>query len=131
MLFLFSQVTEDSGLEELVAALAKAISEGEWGVLAAVIMLLLVWLATKMPGLKDVFKGPVRLWVTAVSTVLAAAATSFLVTSNWLTAIVSAVTVAAGGLLGTLIVRSIKGEPIDADGDGKLDSLPPPTEPTE
>lgn len=124
-MWLVQVVGEESGLEELIAALAKAVDDGEWGVLAAVLMLLVVWLATKMPGLKDVFKGPVRLWVSAVSVVLASVATSYLVTDSWLTALVSGVTVGAAGLLGTLVGRAIKGDPIDADKDGKLDSLPP------
>ncbi len=126
-MWLIQMVGEESGLEELLAALAKAVDDGEWGVLAAIVMLLLVWLANKMPVLKDAFKGPVRLWVSAVSVVLAAVATSYLVTDSWLTGLVSGVTVGAAGLLGTLIARSIKGEPIDEDKDGELDSLPPPS----
>lgn len=110
-------------ISQLVQLLIDSVQNQQWGVLAAAIMMVLVWGVTKLPMVKDIFKGPVALWVGAVSSVVSAFAVGFLTTSNWLTATVSALTAAAGGSLLVLVSRAISGKPIDADGDGKLDPL--------
>lgn len=125
-LFLTQQLTEESGLEELITALVASAKAGEWGTLVGVALLLLVWIFTKMPVLKDVFKGATRLWISASSAVLAGVAVAYFTTGSWLAAVTTALTTGALGGLFKLFTRLLKKQPIeDKDGDGKLDSLPP------
>lgn len=118
----------EADISALVELLVEAVKNQQWGVLAAAIMMVLVWGVTKLPLVKDLLKGAAALWVGAVASVVSALAVGFLTSGSWLTATVSALTAAAGGSLLVLISRAISGKPIDADGDGKLDPLEESTE---
>jgi len=115
------------GLETL-APLIDAAQGGRWSLFASLLIMLLVWVATKAPVVKDWIKGEARIWTAAVAGMLAAFAASVYVGStegavDWLAAILEGLSVglAAGGLW-SLIGRKIAKKPIDADGDGVLDA---------
>lgn len=113
-------------ISAVVELLVKAVQEQQWGVLAAAIMMALVWIATKLPLLRDVLKGATALWVSAIASVVSALAVGYLTSNSWLTATVAALTAAAGGSLVALISRAVSGKPIeDKDNDGKLDPIEP------
>lgn len=132
-------VVADAGAEaavmpegaELVPAIISAAKGKEWSLLVSFVIMLLVWAGTKAPFLKKYIKGKAKIWVAAIAGVLAAFATALFVdindgdgVINWLKVIMDGLSVglAAGGLW-SLIGRKIMGEPIDADGDGKLDDV--------
>lgn len=115
--------TEDIGA--LLQALADAVASSEWGTLAGVVALVLVWIATKFGPMKSWLRGAAGLWVGAVSAVVSAFVVGWMSTGSWMTALSSVVTTGATGALVALITRAVKGGPIeDKDGDGKLDPLP-------
>lgn len=116
------------GLDALGPLIAAA-QGGEWSLFASLLIMVLVWLATKAPLIKDWIKGEAKIWTAAVAGMLAAVATSVLVgdthdVAGWISAVLQGLSVglAAGGLW-SLIGRKIAGKPIDADGDGVLDEL--------
>lgn len=137
----FAQDASPEGLDAL-APLIEAAQGGEWSLFASLVIMLLVWLATKAPVIRDWITGEARIWTAAVAGMLAAFAASVYVghtegAVNWLSAILEGLSVglAAGGLW-SLIGRRIGGKSIDADGDGVLDEgddivMDEPEEPTD
>jgi hypothetical protein len=122
----FAQDAPPDGLEAL-APLIEAAQGGQWSLFASLLIMILVWLATKAPLIKDWIKGEAKIWVAAVAGMLAASATAMWVghmagAIDWLSVIAQGLSVglAAGGLW-SLIGRKIAGKSIDADGDGVLD----------
>lgn len=120
-------VPPEQGLE-LVQGLIEAAQGGKWSLFVSLLIMVLVWAATKAPFIKDWIKGEAKIWTAAVAGVLAAFATSLFVDAadgsvDWLKVTLEGLSVglAAGGLW-SLIGRKIAGKPIDADGDGVLDS---------
>ena len=116
----------DDGLD-LITALISAAQGGQWSLFASVLIMLLVWLATRAPYLRDLIKGEAKIWVAAAAGMLAAIAASAIVhKGDWLKAILAGLSVglAAGGLW-SIVGRKILGQAIDADGDGVLDELAP------
>lgn len=112
---------------ELVGPLIEAAQGGQWSLFVSLAIMLLVWLATRAPFVKDWIKGEARIWVAAIAGVLSAFATSLYVghvegAVDWMSHILEGLSVglAAGGLW-SLIGKKLMGKPIDADGDGKLD----------
>jgi hypothetical protein len=112
---------------DLVKTIVEAAKGGKWGLFASLVIMLLVWGATKTPLLKKWLKGPTKIWVAAVAGVLSAFATNVFVGAqagqiDWFAAVSSGLSVglAAGGLW-SLVGRKILKQPIDADGDGELD----------
>lgn len=126
----FAQESAPEGLDA-VGALIEAAQGGKWSLFASLLIMVLVWAATKAPIVKDWIKGEAKIWTAAVAGVLAAVATSVYMghvsgAVDWLSVVVQGVTVGltAGGLW-SLIGRKVMGKPVDADGDGVLDALPP------
>lgn len=124
------------GLEAL-APLIEAAQGGKWSLFASLLIMLLVWAATKAPFIKDWIKGEAKIWTAAVAGMLAAFATSVYVghtegAVDWLAAILEGLSVglAAGGLW-SLVGRKMAGKAIDADGDGVLDSDAPAPDPSD
>ena len=114
---------------ELVGPIIEAAQGGEWSLFVSLLIMVLVWAATKAPFLKDILKGRAKIWTAAIAGMLGAFATSVFVghtegAVDWVAAIVQGLSMglAAGGLW-SLIGRKISGKPIDKDGDGKLDDL--------
>lgn len=112
---------------DLIPAMISAAQGGDWGIFVALLIMALVWLVTKVPFIADLIQGEAKVWVSAVSGTLLAVGVAIF-TSNpgsvveWLSTIFSGLMVglAATGLW-ELFKRLIKKEPIDANGDGKLD----------
>lgn len=111
---------------DLVSPMIEAAQGGHWSIFVSLIIMALVWLATKAPGVKDFVKGEASIWIASVAGILSAVAVSAYTTGDWLRGIFDglATGLAAGGLL-ELVSRKVSGKPIDANNDGKLDSLPP------
>lgn len=116
------------GLDAL-APLIEAAQGGKWSLFVSLLIMLLVWLATKAPVIRDWIKGEAKIWTAAVAGMLGAFATSVYVghtegAINWVAAVLEGLSVglAAGGLW-SLVGRKIAGKPVDADGDGVLDKL--------
>jgi len=113
---------------DAIAPLISAAQGGQWSLFASLVIMLLVWLATKAPLIKDWIKGEAKIWVAAVSGILASFAAAVFVEAtkggdpDWLAAVLQGLSVglAAGGLW-SLVGRKIAGKAIDADGDGVLD----------
>lgn len=116
------------GLEAL-GGLIEAAQGGEWSLFVSLLIMVLVWLATKAPGLKKIIKGDARIWTAAVAGVLSAFAGAMYSdlaageSVDWVKAIMQGLSVgfAAGGLW-SAVGKKIAGKPLDADGDGVLDS---------
>lgn len=117
------------GLEAL-PVLIEAAQGGQWSLFVSLLIMVLVWLTTKMPGLKDLIKGEAKIWTAAVAGILGAVATSVYVgdthdAAGWISAVLQGLTVGlASGGLWSLVGRKVAGQSIDADGDGVLDELP-------
>jgi len=119
--------TPPQGGIDLLQPLIDAAKGGKWSIFASLLIMLLVWGATKTPLLSRWIKGPAKIWTAAVAGILAAfAGTVFTGASaghvDWLAAAVNGLSVglAAGGLW-SLVGRVIAKKPIDANGDGVLD----------
>ncbi len=129
----FAQEAPPEGLEVL-APLIEAAQGGKWSLFASLLIMVLVWAATKAPVIKDWIKGEAKIWTAAVAGMLAAFATSVYMGSvegavDWVAAVLEGLSVglAAGGLW-SLVGRKIMGKPVDADGDGVLDPEEPADE---
>lgn len=137
MMFLGTWLVASSALaqevpegEEALLPLIEAAQGGKWSLFVSLLIMMLVWLATKAPFFKKWIKGEARIWTAAVAGVLGSFATSVYVSAtgdgsvDWLQAVLQGLGtgLAAGGLW-SLIGRKIMGKPIDEDGDGKLDPL--------
>lgn len=128
---LLSSEPPGEGLE-LLGPLVEAAQGGKWSLFVSLLIMILVWLATKAPLIRDWIKGEAKIWTAAVAGILGAFATSLFAESvgddgvDWLKVIMEGLSVglAAGGLW-SLVGRKLAGQPVDADGDGKLDPLPP------
>ena len=112
---------------DILGPLVAAAQGGQWSLFASLLIMILVWLATKAPLIRDWIKGEARIWTAAVAGIFASFAAAIFVQAtdgdpDWLAAILQGLSVglAAGGLW-SLIGRKIAGKAIDADGDGVLD----------
>jgi hypothetical protein len=113
---------------ELLAPIISAAQGGEWSLFASLLIMVLVWLATRAPLIRDWIKGEAKIWTAAVAGILASFAAAVYVEASkggdpdWLGAVLQGLSVglAAGGLW-SLVGRKISGKAIDADGDGVLD----------
>jgi hypothetical protein len=113
--FAFAQeATPPEGLEAL-APLIEAAQGGKWSLFASLLIMVLVWLATKAPVIKNWIKGEAKLWTSAVAGVLAAFAASVYIghtegAVDWVAAILEGLSVgfAATGLW-ELVSRRIAG----------------------
>ena len=127
--FLFSSValaqeaTPPDDVTGIVKTLVEAFKGGNWHIFASVVIMAVVWLATKAPGLSGLIKGKAKVWVAAVAGILSAVAvTAFTTGGDWMTAIGNGLAVGLGATgLFELVRRQVSGEAIDADGDGELD----------
>lgn len=115
---------------DLLEAIINAAQGGQWSLFVSFLIMFIVYLATKAPGIKNFIKGEAKIWVAAVAGILAAFAGALFEDVadgggvNWLNVVLQGFSVglAAGGLW-SLIGRKIAGTSIDKDGDGVLDSI--------
>lgn len=120
------QAAMPEGLD-MVPALVEAAQGGRWSIVVSLSIMLLVWLLTKAPLIKDLIKGEAKVWVAAVAGLLGAVAVhAFMSDGDWLQAIIGGL---GNGLAATglweLIRRKVAGKPVDANNDGELDPLDP------
>ena len=120
-----AQSTDPNDPAGLVGQLVESFKGGNWSVFASIIVLLVVWALTKMPGLSGLIKGKAKVWVAAVCGVLMAVATTVVTTGDWMAAIGSGLSVGLGATgLFELIKRKAAKQPIeDTNNDGVVDPL--------
>lgn len=112
---------------DMIQGLIEAAQGGKWSLFVSLLIMVLVWAATKAPFIKDFIKGEAKIWTAAVAGLLGAFATALFVDAqdgsvDWLKVSLEGLSVglAAGGLW-SLIGRKIAKKPIDANNDGVLD----------
>jgi uncharacterized membrane protein len=97
---------EDFG--ELVNMMISAAKGGEWSLFVAALIMVLVFLATKIKFIDNLLPAKAKPWVAAVAGVLGAVATVAMTTGDWLQAVLSGlVTGAAASGLWELIGKRI------------------------
>lgn len=97
---------EDFG--ELLNVLIEAAKGGEWSIFVAALIMVLVFLATKIKFIDNLLPAKAKPWVAAVAGVLGAVATVAMTTGDWLQAVLSGlVTGAAASGLWELIGKRI------------------------
>jgi len=97
---------EDFG--ELVNMMITAAKGGEWSLFVAALIMVLVFLATKIKFIDNLLPASAKPWVAAVAGVLGAVATVAMTTGDWLQAVLSGlVTGAAASGLWELIGKRI------------------------
>ena len=97
---------EDFG--ELVNMMISAAKGGEWSLFVAALIMVLVFLATKIKFIDNLLPASAKPWVAAVAGVLGAVATVAMTTGDWLQAVLSGlVTGAAASGLWELIGKRI------------------------
>jgi uncharacterized membrane protein len=97
---------EDFG--ELVNMMISAAKGGEWSLFVAALIMVLVFLATKIKFIDNLLPAAAKPWVAAVAGVLGAVATVAMTTGDWLQAVLSGlVTGAAASGLWELIGKRI------------------------
>lgn len=110
----------------LFNALLEAFKGGHWSIFASVLIMGIVYAVEKVPFVSGMLKGRRKVWVAAIAGVLMAVATTAFTTGDWVRAAFDGL---AAGLTATglfeLVRRKASGEPIDANNDGVLDTLPP------
>lgn len=98
--------TED--LNELINLMISSAQGGEWSIFVAALIMVLVFLLTKIKFIDNLMPKAAKPWVAAVAGVLAAVATSVIATGDWLQAILSGlVTGAAATGLWELIGKRV------------------------
>lgn len=116
--------TAPTEITDMVSLLINSFRGGNWSIFASAIVLLLVWLATKAPGLSTLIKGKGKVITAAVAGVLMAVATTLISGGDWISAIGSGLSVGLGATgLFEIVKRRIANQPIDQDGNGELDPL--------
>ena len=99
---------EDFG--ELLNMLIEAAKGGEWSIFVAALIMVLVFLATKIKFIDNLLPAKAKPWVAAVAGVLGAVATVAMTTGDWLQAVLSGLVTgaAASGLWELIGKRFLK-----------------------
>ena len=103
-------------LGELIPALIAAAKGGEWSVFVALVIMVLVFLATKVQFIDNVLPKAAKPWVAVIAGVLSAIAATVYTTGDWVQAILGGlVTGAAASGLWELIGKKFlkKSEPAE------------------
>lgn len=79
---------ESENFTEILQTLINAAKGGEWSIVAAAGIMILVFLATKVPFIRDWMPKKAKPWVAASAGVLASIATTVLTTGDWLQAVI-------------------------------------------
>lgn len=112
----FAQEAGDASVDELtgfIEMMINAAKGGEWSIFVAALIMVLVFLATKIQFIDNILPKEAKPWVAAVAGVLAAVATTVITTGDWLTAILSGLVTgaAATGLWELIGKRFLKKSP--------------------
>lgn len=122
---MFLTAIQDDPMAILTAA-QEAAKGGHWSIFVSLVIMGLVYVVTKVPFIDSKLKGGRKIWVAAVAGVLLAVATTAFTTGDWVRAIFDGLSAGLGATgLFELVRRSAAKQPIDANNDGVLDSLPP------
>jgi len=83
---------------------------GEWSLFVAALIMVLVFLLTKVKFIDNLLPSASKPWIAAVAGILAAVATTVITTGNWLTAVLAGFTTgaAASGLWELIGKRILK-----------------------
>lgn len=100
----------EADISEFVQMMITAAKGGEWSLFVAALIMVLVFLATKVKFIDNLLPTAAKPWVAAVAGILAAVATTVITTGNWLNAILAGFTVgaAASGLWELIGKRILK-----------------------
>jgi hypothetical protein len=96
----FAQDLDPEDLGALIPAVVAAAKGGEWSVFAALVIMILVFLATKIPFVDNLLPKGAKPWVATIAGVLAAVAGTAFTTGDWMQAILGGLVTgaAASGL---------------------------------
>lgn len=100
-------------INELISMLVTAAKGGEWSLFVAALIMVLVFLTTKVKFIDNLLPNSAKPWVAAVAGMFAAVAMTFITTGSWLTAVFSGLGtgMAATGLWELVGKRFLKKEP--------------------
>jgi hypothetical protein len=73
----------------LVTGIIEAAKGGEWSLLVSLALMMLVFLATKIPFISNWIPGSAKPWVVAISGVVLAVAMTAATTGDWVTALLN------------------------------------------
>jgi len=82
----FAQEVDPNDLGELINVAITAAKGGDWSLLISVVLMFLVYLATKVSFIKNWLPKAARPWVVAISGVVLAIAVTASTTGDWLSA---------------------------------------------
>lgn len=98
----------EADVSEFVQMMITAAKGGEWSLFVAALIMVLVFLMTKVKFIGDLLPSAAKPWVAAVAGMLTAVATTVITTGNWLTAALAGFTTgAAAAGLWSLIGKKI------------------------
>lgn len=108
----------EADISELVNMMITAAKGGEWSLFVAALIMVLVFLTTKIKFLDNLIPNKAKPWVAAVAGVLAAVATTVITTGDWLQAVLSGLVTgtAATGLWELVGKRFLKKKPATEEG---------------
>ena len=115
------------GLGEMISALIAAAQGGQWSIFASLIIMVLVFLATRIKFISDLIPKVARPWVAAIAGVLAAVAATAFTTGDWLQAILGGlVTGAAASGLWELVGKHVTGGKKEEEAPAEAPAEPKP-----
>jgi uncharacterized membrane protein len=98
----------EADVSAFVEMMITAAKGGEWSLFVAALIMVLVFLATKVKFIDNLLPAAAKPWVAAVAGMLTAVATTVITTGNWLTAALAGFTTgAAAAGLWSLIGKKI------------------------
>lgn len=107
---IFLQVQADDPMQ-LIPAIIEAAKGGQWSLFASLLIMVLVFLMTKVEFIKNALPDSAKPWVAAGAGVLAAVAATAISTGDWLQAILSGlVTGAAASGFWELVGKRLLGK---------------------
>lgn len=102
-------------LNQFITMMIEAAKGGEWSIFVAALIMVLVFLATKIKFVDNLLPAAAKPWVAAVAGVLAAVATTVITTGDWVKALLSGLVTgtAATGLWELIGKRLLKKKPTE------------------
>jgi uncharacterized membrane protein len=85
----------EADISEFVQMMITAAKGGEWSLFVAALIMVLVFLTTKVKFIDNLIPNKAKPWIAAVAGILAAVATTVITTGNWLTAVLAGLTTGA------------------------------------
>lgn len=105
-----AQDVDPDSLGDLVPALVAAVQGGQWSLVVSLALMVLVFLATKIPFIKEWLPRAALPWVSAVSAVVMSVAVTAMTSGDWLAAVLNGlVTGAAASGFWSLVGKRVLG----------------------